>query len=123
MLAYKGYEAFGALCLQNATKAESQTAAERIFRLAAANGDYRIDSDNHGLHFADGASVRWHGDRLELQQNGRKSSLLSGVVKDFSAVKRGGVLTVNLAVEAVSRPQGRPLLLHEIYDYPRVGLP
>ena len=123
MLAIQGYQSFTALSMQNSTKADCQRAAERIFRLAASTGNYQIDSDHHGLTFGDGSKVRWLYDRLELTQQGAVHSLLTASVRDFVAIRQGQILTLNLSVESKQRPHGQPVRLHEIYDYPRVGLP
>ena len=115
MLAYKGYDWFSALDMNNSLKVESRTAAERIFHLAASNRGYKIDADNHGLSFADGSAARWEGARLEVRHKGQVT-LLAQNVKDFSAIKREGVLTLNLVVEAPLRVHGGAVRLHEIYD-------
>lgn len=117
-LAMDGYRSFAVLSIQASSKAECQRAAETVFRLAAANGGYEVEKDHHGLRFRDGSRVHWTGDRLELVQGGKARSLLKEKVLDFTAVRRGAILTLNLQVESK-----RQVRLHEIYDYPRVGLP
>lgn len=122
-LAIRGYQSFTALSIQASSKAECQRAAETVFRLAAANGGYTLENNHHGIAFRDGSRVRWRGDRLELTQRGQTRSLLSDSVRDFTAIARNGILTLNLSVEGQRRVRGAVIRLHEIYDYPRVGLP
>ncbi|MBT9584213.1 type II secretion system protein [bacterium] len=122
-MAIGGYHSFTALSMQASTKAECQRAAETLFRLAAAQGGYQVDQDHHGVTFSDGSRVRWQGDRLDLTHRGVTRSLLTESVKDFTAVRHHDILTLNLTVEGKRQVHGSLVRLHEIYDYPRVGLP
>ncbi len=122
-MATVGYQSFTMVSLQASSKADCQRSAEAIFRLAARNGGFQVDKDNHGLTFADGSKVRWQGDRLELTQGGHTRSLLVDPVREFTAVRHDQRLTLNLAIDCKRHAHGKAIRLHEIYDYPRVGLP
>lgn len=122
-MAVGGYQSFTALSMQASSKAECQRAAETVFRLAAGKGGYQVDKDHHGVTFGDGSRVRWQGDRLDLNHKGATRSLLTDSVKDFTAVRHHDILTLNLTVEGKRQVHGSLVRLHEIYDYPRVGLP
>lgn len=114
--AVQGYDSYNAWMRRANTKNECQRAVERIFRLSRQG--YRLDADNHGLRCGS-HRVRWENNQLKLDHE----VLLPGLLRDFSAVRRGPVLTLNLTLEVPYRRRGAPLLLHEIYDFPRMDPP
>ena len=122
-LVIQGYQSFTALSMQASSKAECQRAAESVFHLVARQPNYRIDKDHHGLRFADGSWVHFQNQRLELTQRGRTRVLLAGLVSDFTVIRHSKILTLNIAVLTKMHAHGQSQGLHEIYDYPRVGLP
>jgi len=115
-----GYRHLITLSRQADAKTECQRASERVFHWLAQHPKYQIDSDNHGLHAADG-SIAWRDQKLELKERGRVLSLLEWPVSDFSVIPRPDGLTLNLAVDVVIDSRRPVLHMHEIYDYPRVG--
>lgn len=124
LLIDNGYKSFTALSMQAQLKSQCQLASESIFSQMARRPAFRVDADHHGVKWADGGQVRFDQGRLELRQRGRVKNLLPEVdLVDFTVVQKGAVVTLNLQVESKAQPHGRPVKMHEIYDFPRVGLP
>lgn len=109
-LSVSAYREAEALSRTADLKNEAQAAAARVFRLAGPG--FRLDADNHGLRSADGARVRWEGDRLLL--GGR--SLVPQPVADFTATVEGRRLTLHLAVRAAVRANGPEEVRHFFFD-------
>ena len=112
-----GYRHFTTLSRQADAKTECQHASERIFSWLSKHPNYQIDKDNHGINGGAGASLRWQGQKLMLEG----TSLVDWPVKDFSVIPRPGGVTINLQVEVLLDSRRPLMLMHEIYDYPRVG--
>lgn len=91
-------------------KNDAEAAAARIFRHTA--GGFRLDPDNHGLRGADGAAVRWEGDRLLLGSR----RLVPHPVADFTATRDGRRLTLHLALRAAVRAGGPEEVRHFFFD-------
>lgn len=118
------YKSFTALSMQAQLKSQCQLASESVFSQMARRPGFRVDADRHGVSWSDGGRVRLEQGRLEMRQHGRTKNLLPGVnLLDFTVVQKGAVVTLNLQVESKAQPHGKPVKMHEIYDFPRVGLP
>lgn len=117
-----GYRHFITLSRQADAKTDCQRASERIFHWLSQHPKFQIDADNHGLHASDGSKIGWRGQRLELAQGGRVLSLMEWPVADFSVIPRPDGVTLNLAVDVILDSRRPVMRMHEIYDYPRVGL-
>lgn len=124
MLVVFGQREFVNVQMLNSLKAEGTRASEQVFHLVATSRGYQVDADNHGLTTREGAHVRWRQQCLEVQQPGQPTrSLLPANLVDCTVVRHGGSLTLNFVMEAPTHFKGSPTRLHEVYDYPRVGLP
>ncbi|GMU51359.1 MAG: hypothetical protein AMXMBFR33_05050 [Candidatus Xenobia bacterium] len=98
---------------------EAARAAYSVFGLASRMPDFKLDPDNHGLRFADGSHVVYRGGRLELERAGGRRPLTRSRVVDFTAIRHGDRLTLNLALECPPDQPGMPLLVvRSIFEQP-----
>lgn len=94
---------------------EAASAAFRVFAIAARNHGYHIDPDNRGLSFADGTRVVWRKTQV-LQTRAGRQQVLATDVRQFTAVRREGVLAVTIEL---CRPHSLDLY-RVAYEYPEV---
>ena len=114
-LVASAYREFRNLQVQADLKAEAEATAYRLLGRAAA-GPFRLDSDNHGLSFADGGRARFQDGVLTMDERVLPLS-------DFTATWSQGVLTLHLAFQAPLRVGGAAQPRHFFFDWPQVGVP
>jgi prepilin-type N-terminal cleavage/methylation domain-containing protein len=108
------YQKFHSLVTQVDARADAEAVAARVDRILTVQHG-RIDADNHGVTVSDrlGSNrIHWNGREI-LSAHG---PMMREEVSDFSVIRRGGIVTVTVAVEPPDRRR-RDAVLRLAFDF------
>ena len=115
------YEELHAAAREADLQSNATRATAIIRHRMACDAHPTIDSDNHGLRFADGSRIYWNGHALLRSIAHHDVPILATAVSDFNVVKSHDVYTFNLELREKLHTHGPPVTCHFVSDWPRLG--
>jgi prepilin-type N-terminal cleavage/methylation domain-containing protein len=107
------YDSLHSVAAQADLASDARRASAVVFRSLAADPGASIAADNHAIHFTDGHSVGWDGQRV----HGLERDLGTHHVTDFSIVREAGVWTLSVEITDPARPRGGPVRCRYVADW------